>query len=293
MNAEERHRLHENDLEKLTERVRPVAEKYWNIVAVVVAGLLLVTALAIYFFRSQAAASSTEWGELTSALTSQVPTAEQFENIAEAYPGSPVAVWAQLNAADARLRSGLDLIFTDRDGALRDLSGAGEQYEQILADRSAPPMARERALFGSARVLEATSDGDMTRAISRYEELIETYPESVYKQISEERVASLENKSISEFYAWYAEQNPKPADLETPQDGPSLPLPAPAESTTGEVEAGSTTGTADEGPNLPEIEFPDIPAPTTESGSGAGSSGASEIEFPPLPETEAGSATGS
>ena len=102
----------------------------------------------------------------------------------------------------------------------------------MIDKAAALPNAKERALLGKARLLEATSDGDLKEAISAYEAFAAGFPESVWSAQVKSRIESLKSGDAGEFYAWFSKQTPKPEDRPNPQDGlpaghPELPVSLP------------------------------------------------------------------
>jgi hypothetical protein len=82
----------------------------------------------------------------------------------------------------------------------------------------------ERALFGLARAKEALPDKNLgpskvdDAAIETYQRLLTEFPISIYKDFAESRIAALKTGTAQDFYAWFEQQNPKPADREMPKD---------------------------------------------------------------------------
>ncbi len=66
-------------------------------------------------------------------------------------------------------------------------------------------------------------------AIETYQRLVTEFPISVYKDYAEARIAALKTGTAQDFYAWFEQQNPKPADREMPKD---LIPPSPDETKT-------------------------------------------------------------
>ena len=225
MKAEERHRLHDNDLQRLAEKARlrsqPFFERYGTTILFGIAALIIVIAVAVWWFKSQDTSDAAVWGALNAVLRSPDATAEDFANIADSdqYAGTTAAKWARLLEAEARLDVGLGLMFTDREGALRELQAAREGFEALLDGPAVSPDHAMRVRFGLAKVLEITSDGDLQPAIDQYKEVAELYPETVYETIATARVEALSAPEAKEFYAWFSKQNPTPADpLQRPDD---------------------------------------------------------------------------
>ncbi|MEK6259415.1 MAG: tetratricopeptide repeat protein [Planctomycetota bacterium] len=213
MKSEERHRLRENELEHVVKTTGSVLERHATTIVAVVCGVMLVAAVVIWWMRQTTATSSTAW-----TLLENAQSVDDFGSIAEKYKNTPAGDWARLRESEANLRSGGEVLFSDRDLANTDLKRAREGFEQLLASSSTSPIIRERAIWGLARCLESTSDGDTTKAIEAYQRLLNDFPETIYKPFAEDRIAALKTGGTKEFYAWFSKQNPKPADIR-PKDG--------------------------------------------------------------------------
>ena len=255
MKAEERHRLQENELRRLTEhareRSRPFFDRYGTALLLGLAAVLLVVAVAIWWFRSSDGGDSAAWADLAAAFRKSNVTAEDFANVAELHPGTKAAVWAKLYEGEARLDSGIQSLFSDREGASRDLEDAQKAFEAVLDMQNVQEEAEARATYGLARTLEANSSGDLKPALERYEEVTQ-FTDSVYAQLASERIESLKSSNAEAFYKWFANANPAVRDpLALPSDrGPTPPTPQPGGS----------------GPSFPGLEGllpPTNPAPGT------------------------------
>ena len=215
MKSEHRHELQQHDLAKIFEsKVGPFFEANG---AKILIGLVVVVVLIIGFSmwtNSSSQAVAEGWTQLASCQTT-----EEFANVAERFSGSDVGMWARLNEADGHLRAGIPLMFSDRKGGEDELAQAKDAYGKLLEAGGVPAQIRERALFGMARCLEATSAGDTAEAVQAYQRLLSEFPASVYRKKAEDQVEALQTGSVQDFYAWFEKQDPKPADLETPRDG--------------------------------------------------------------------------
>lgn len=278
MKAEERHRLHENDLQRLTEqareRSRPFLEQYGTTLLLALAALLLVAAAVIWFVKRSSSGRGEGWSELDAAFRNPGATAEDFANVAEVAKGSPAADWARLYEGESHLASGIESLFTDRDGAGRDLESAKESFEAALAAKDATPELTARALYGLGRTLEASSTGDVKPALDRYEQITAGYEDSIYAKLARERIDSLKSADAKAFYAWFSKQKPAPKDpLQRPADtGPGPPTPPGGAAVTppaggpslGAGEAAAPAGEA----AVPAAEAGDAAASPAEEGGG-------------------------
>ena len=222
MKSEERHRLNENEVERVLRRVAPVAgdwlQKY-GLIAAGIAVLLLIIWGGVTLFSSEDEGFAEGWTDMLSASN-----ASDFETIAEENEGSALANWAKLNQANRQLATGIDPMFSDREGAKLELEEACESFE-ILLDPSTPgtsPELLERAGFGLATALETRGDAD---ALEKYKRLLEEFPNTIYRDLVEGRIESLEGAGTEEFYAWFSQQNPRPSDRSNPADFGTPPAP--------------------------------------------------------------------
>lgn len=217
MKSEHRHELAQNDLEMLISKLRAryayIVETHGNRILLWASVAFLAVAAAVYWAKSSNSTNADGWSALAGARSP-----EDLAGIAEAYAGTPVGNWARLNVAEQYLQSGLRLMFSDRAAAKTDLDEAKNAFEELLNANKISPAIRERALYGMARTLETTSGGDLKPAVDAYNKLLADFPETPYKPAVEQQLERLDKKSTQEFYAWFAAQNPEPADRETPED---------------------------------------------------------------------------
>lgn len=284
MKAEERHRLHENELQRLTEharlRSRPFIERYGTTLLFGLAGILLLIAAVIWWNKYRDADRGLGWSELSAVFRKPNATAEDFINVAELYPESKAGAWARLYAGEGYLESGLESLFTDREGAARDLADARENFENALASKDVSSELKVRALFGLAKTLETTSDGNLDPAIKSYRQVAEEYPGTAYEKLANDRLATLEAPGAKDFYAWFAQQKPSPTDrLQRPTDQGLFPgFPPLGED--GPALEGSTT--PPEGSTTPPATAPEsvepVVAPKPTSGTSAPEESATGLE---------------
>ncbi len=222
MKSEHRHHLAENDLEHRLGDLALKLKPYANHILFGLLGIAVVAVIAVVLFQKVGASEKNAWAAYTGCETGN---ANQYIEAAQEYPDSTMAQWAWVNAGEILLRNGVELSFSSRTVAVSDLEKARKAFDAVLNNSSAEPEARERALNGLARTLEALSDGDTQPAIDAYTELINDFPDSRFRQWAEYRVEELNSPAVQEFYAWYHAQNPAPADRPLPQDDPHAGLP--------------------------------------------------------------------
>lgn len=222
MKSEHRHHLAENDLEHrlgdLAEKLKP----YANHILFGLLGVAVLAVIAVVVFQNAGSAERTAWADYAAC---EPGNANQYIEAAELYPDSTMAQWAWVNAGEILLQNGVELMFTSRTVAVADLEKARDAFEEVLSKPGAEAEARERALNGLARTLEALSDNDTQPAIDAYTQLVNDFPESRFRRWAEYRIAELQVTPVKEFYGWFHEQNPDPADRPLPQDDPHAGLP--------------------------------------------------------------------
>ncbi len=257
MKSKHRHELQTNELSKILAELKPWWDRHGTTVSW---GLVVVLAVALgvlLWVRSTKASRAAAWSAFVGAQTP-----EDLEHVATDYAGSEVAAWAKLHAAERRLAEGMPLMYTDRSAGKAELEAAQQTLEQLAADSGAPDAVRERALVLLGQVREALSDGNLQPAIEAYEQFLRQFPNSVLREKVERRLQLLKTGGAQAFYAWFAKQNPKPADLEKPKDltgaaGGSTGQAADASRSAGEAaEPSSTSSGSSAGPQL---TFPAAP----------------------------------
>jgi hypothetical protein len=254
MKSEHRHELKTNELERIASEWGHTAEHYvqenWMLLAAAVVAIAIGAGSLVYWRSSSGVAGQQGWREFASANK-----ASDFGNVADKFPGTAAGSWARLMEGEIELNSGIRSSFTDRAAGRSDLKKAQENFEKLIADKATPSDVMERALFGLARAKEASPDKNLgpskvdDAAIETYQRLLTEFPISIYKDYSESRIAALKTGTAQDFYAWFEQQNPKPADREMPKD---LIPPSPDETKT-------ATGTP----------VKTVPPPATKSGAPA------------------------
>jgi hypothetical protein len=213
MKSEHRHELAENDLAKLLNRWGAEFDKHVNVILTVLVVIALVYAGYWFWSSSSSASNADGWKELAAATD-----ATEYVGVAEKFPGTSVAEWATLRAANSFLQSGIRQSLTDRPTSNESLQQASESFESLLSDSSVSSQVREQALIGNALTLETLSDGDTADAIAAYEALLDEFPTSRFTTFADDRIKALKTGGVQEFYAWFHQLNPKPADRPMPDD---------------------------------------------------------------------------
>ncbi|HTN04273.1 MAG TPA: hypothetical protein VL132_20445, partial [Planctomycetaceae bacterium] len=172
MNSEERHHLHEHELGKLAVKTQTVLEKHGIAIAAAFAAVLLALIVGGWWTMTASNATAAHWTELAAAGTS-----EEFGAVADKLKGTAPGYWARLREGELVLDEALPKMFSDREAGLADMKRCQTAFQEVLdAGSAAPEPVRERALFGLARVLETTSNGDTEPAIKTWQRLVTEFP---------------------------------------------------------------------------------------------------------------------
>lgn len=226
MSTGEQQQLHGTDAAEAVDHGPTLIEQYGKQIAFGAIALVILFAVAAFMANTGQQGAEESWSRFAKAQV-----AADFANVASDFPGTEVATWARLTEGEMLLEEAVQLQFTDRTAANREFKKADEAFDAVLASSNLPPAAQERALLGKARLLEATSDGNMDDAIAAYEK-IKSIPNSIYASLVDDRIEALKQEETQEFYAWFSKQSPKPEDRARPQDGlppghPELPVTLP------------------------------------------------------------------
>lgn len=213
MNTEERHQNQPNELGKSISLVGHKLEEHATKIVAGVCALLLVAAAVTWWSRQSSASASKAWSRLENAQN-----VNDFGDVAEEFKGTPAGRFARLREAESYLQTGLQQMFSDREVAMTDLKKAREGFSELAEVKGLDRAILERALWGLAQSLEATCDGDCSKAIEAYQRLVSEVPDTFFKTLADQRAAELKTGAAKEFYAWFSKQNPKPTD-QRPKDG--------------------------------------------------------------------------
>ncbi|HEV3299331.1 MAG TPA: hypothetical protein VG055_06810 [Planctomycetaceae bacterium] len=280
MKSEHRHELKTNELERIASELGHTAEHYvqenWMLLAAAVVVIALGAGGLVYWKSASGVAGQQGWREFASANK-----ASDFGNVADKFSGTAAGSWARLMEGEIELTSGIRSSFTDRAASRSDLKKAQENFEKLIADKATPSDVMERALFGLARAKEALPDKNLgpskvdDAAIETYQRLLTEFPISIYKDFAESRIAALKTGTAQDFYAWFEQQNPKPADREIPKDL-IPPLPDETKTATGTpvktVPPSATKSGAPAKPEPPKTGTKPAPSATSPAKPSAASS---------------------
>lgn len=220
MSSTEQPDVQETELDRLSSRASETLSQHTP--KLIIGGIVLVTLIAIVAVTT--GGPNLKGAEGWSAFAAAA-SAEDFSNVAADYSDDDVAIWARLREGEILLREAVNLQFTSRTEAEGELRKARESFDSVLKNSKLKDnpekwvSARERALLGKARLLEAASNGDTSEAVAAYKDLLQKYEGSIYEESLKARVASLESAEAVAFYKWFDKQNPKREDRAKPRDG--------------------------------------------------------------------------
>jgi len=221
MKSERRHQLEKNELADWIAAKLQEVKPYQNAILGVV--LLVAVVLIGYsiYARQAGAAKAAGWDRFHGAFGKANLNPADFEDIAEAYPGTLLAHWANVIAGDLRLAFGCDQLFINKANGNQELRMAIDHYKQVL-ERSRQPMLRERATFGLARSQESLVQLDEAEKL--YAEVTEKWPKGAYAPMAQQRLDDLRQSATGEIYDRFAKFDPKPQY----EDAPGTPGERPA-----------------------------------------------------------------
>ena len=215
MNTEDPQGLPPNQLGQAITAIGHRLEEHASKIVMGICVILVVAAGSIWWSRQSAAKATVAW-----TLLEQASSVEQYAHIADTHQGTVAGRWAKLREAESYQQAGMSRMFTDREFALGELKKATERFTQLADSKGIEPTILERALWGLATTIESTNSGDTAKAIDAYQRLIDAIPETFYKQLANQRIASLKTGGTKDFYTWFSKQNPKPSEAR-PKDGES------------------------------------------------------------------------
>lgn len=231
MKSERRHELDQNWLaDRIAGSVNTVKPHTNAILGIALAVLILAVAAVLWIQKSRADAARS-WEDFYLAAESN--DFLKLEKVIEQYPGADAAQWAAAVVGDLHLNNGCQELFSNKLAANQELTKAIECYQEVL-NQSKTPTLRERATFGMARALEA--HGELARAETRYQELVNNWPDGPYAEIAQLRIEDLKRPATKEFYDRFKDFDPKPAFSDAPGTPGERPpfetdsLPQPGES---------------------------------------------------------------
>jgi cell division septation protein DedD len=223
----DKHYVHAPDttkLEALLKQSKPWFDRYATALIYLVAAVMAVAAGMIWFGKQPA-----EGTESSEALM-LAQTAEDYQDVADTFPDTEIAIRARLRQADLMLQNATSGLFENRKVGLEELDSAQKAYESLANRSDLPSDVRQRVLVGMARIVESHCDGSnasVDAAIAAWQRILDEYKDSmIFQSLAEERIKRLPLESTRSFYAWFQAQDPKPGDDSLLlQDGPTSAVP--------------------------------------------------------------------
>lgn len=207
MKSEQRHQLQQNELAaRLVDAVEWCKQNAPLLLGVVVGLGLTIGAVAYFRHRSQSNAVA-EWSDFFSAAGRQ--DSVKLESIGVVAAGDVTGQLSNLMLADTALNNGVDLMSTDRAAAEEQLNSAKNRYSKVRQTAS-DPLLKQRALLGLARYYETV--GLLEEAIKEYTTLANDYPDGLFAEMAEEKIAYLQQPGTRAFAQWYRQHKPLPPE---------------------------------------------------------------------------------
>jgi len=277
MRKERRQELKENELAEILGRwMARIAPHSQKILIAVLAILIVYLGWSIWT-RWANAVEIEAWELLHAAM--EKGAAADYETVAERFPRTEAAYWAQLLAADTHLQIGCREIFANKADGAQELRKALDGYLS-LRNVNISPFFQQRVLWGLGRAYESLSgtregQGELDRAISVYRELVQRWPDGTFSSMAKRRLAMLEKPETREFYDALAAYEPAKPGVQAPpgeiEFGPnSVPTPPTQPATgesTGTSPASNESPTGQAGQPQPETsQGPETTAPMPATG---------------------------
>ncbi|MFN3190318.1 MAG: tetratricopeptide repeat protein [Aureliella sp.] len=220
----------------------------------IIGGLVILCVGAVIwgvYSNGQRESQSQAWTEFYYNISGA--DAESYLDVAEGYPGSTMAGWAQQAAGDNYLIQGIDALYRNRKEGEDNLKLAIDTFEGVLGSNPSDDLER-KATLGLARANESL--GDLAKAQEYYEKYISLNPPVELMNAVNRQLAFINSPTGKGFYDWFSKLEPKPDAAITLPDNLSLPP------TTPDLEfAPDGEGEPVAPINLDGIELPDLSAP--------------------------------
>jgi tetratricopeptide (TPR) repeat protein len=206
MKAEHRHELKTNaladSLNRLLQNIKAGPSRHGLLLTTVVAGVLIVAIIVYFLWRTGRQADSARWvkvdeaqGQLDDATNNDEieNDLKEFDKLADQNAGTLQARVLRFDRARGLFRRGLESLYSDHDKAIDDLKQARDAYAKLASESTGEKEATlaQEALMNVAKADESL--GDLDAALSGYQKLASTYPNSVLGKAAAERVKYLED----------------------------------------------------------------------------------------------------
>ncbi len=206
MKSERRHELQHNQLADTLGRWVVKLKPHAQLIAGVVV-LLLVLGLAYAYVNGKSEASAAAgWDQYFEALDAN--DRGRLTEITEKFPGTSVAIWSRVVAADMALSDGCLALFSNKAEGRDLLRQAINNYQTVLNETTDDTLT-QRALYGLGRGHEALASlDDLKKARADYQKLFDGWPDGVYAEVAKQRLRDLARPATKEFYDWFARHEP-------------------------------------------------------------------------------------
>lgn len=210
MKSEHRHELQTNELGKAVERLGTFMEVHGNRLMIGVLVVGLAAFVALFWYRRENLKRAAAWQEFAIAVRSH--DVNEYHDVWSRHKGMPAGLWAAVHEGEDWLTQGVQSMFRNVEKGTSELEKSRDAFQVVLKDRGAPPEVRERALIGLGHALESLSSGNESETIETYEKLLKEFPDSIYKEEAQARVAQLKQNGPG-FYTWFSKYpRPKPTE---------------------------------------------------------------------------------
>jgi hypothetical protein len=207
MKTERRHELQTNELANSLAHFIEAVKPYSRALAAGALALVVLLFAWTYLANQNSHRAEQGWTEYFDALAKRNP-AEDLEDIATRYAGTPVAEWARLVLADFQASDGTSRLFIQKTDAREELRKAAERYRAVILE-SRETTVLEHATFGLARAHEALGTPEsLEDARKEYRSIGEKWPGSAYVAAAESRAKDLDEAQTKNFYDWLAKYEP-------------------------------------------------------------------------------------
>jgi hypothetical protein len=215
MKSEHRRELHANELSRVTEHIGKFFEKHGSKVLIGLIAALAAGIAAWWFVSNRGKGLEQGTFQLVDASTP-----EKYANVADLpeLSGTKLAPIARLRSAELLLNDAIARYFTAMRAGMDDLKDAKKRFDEVLEAGKLPNWARERALYGRAVAVEAMWDGKSDEPEKAYKKLLTEFPDTGYKPLVEQRMKSLKNPQMKQFYAYISTEERKASDIGLPRD---------------------------------------------------------------------------
>ena len=213
MKTERRHELQKNELADWLGNKLMWAEQNSSLILGVVAAVVVVIGVAVYYQNSRAQRAESAWNEYFGAIENRDPTmiADELEKVAKNESALVPGQMAELLLGDIALNEGINQLNTDREAGEKRLTEAKNHYSEArnAADN---PRLRERATLGLARYYE--SMGLLDESIKEYKTLADD-TDGLYRTEAQRKLEYLAMPTTLAFAKAFRDRKPAPVPTGT------------------------------------------------------------------------------